>query len=448
MSTRDAVWRRVSRAGSERGTMYRLLRKFGLKFSDPADEQAFYEAFLTRRLRFSRLMLVFAAVLLTFFITWDQIIDPVGARITMWIRIGVVAPACIGCAAILRYAWARRYFEPLIVATGSLTTISLSIICAILDGGYNLVASGLLLILLFVASLFRVRTPAYLVFALLTLAGYFVGLIWADGYAPRMSAMNILMITNALTVSTMSVISRELGARSEFRAQQEVGRSHARIEELLHSMLPAAIVRRIQDGETLIADQHDEVSIVFSDLVGFTQLSRRMDAPRLVAVLNQLFSAFDKAAAEHGMHKIKTIGDAYMAVGGVIDADGANSPAENAADFAFAMVRATRELSVALDIALDVRVGLHVGPVVAGVIGTSRPAFDCWGESVNLASRLESNATPGAVLISENAWRLLRDRHVTEVREAVDLKGIGRTRVYLLRPPVEAHGLPRAAAIH
>lgn len=428
--------------------MRQLLCNLGLKFADPVDEQAFYEAFLTRRLRFSRLMLVFAAVLLVFFIYWDQIIDPVGALTTMWIRIGVVAPACVGCAILLGWRWAQPWFEPLIVATGSLVTICLSVICAVLDGGYNLVASGLLLILLFVASLFRVRTPAYLVFSLLTLTGFFVGLIWAHGYAPRMTAMNILMITNALTVSTMAVISRELGARAEFRAQQEVVRSHARIEELLHSMLPASIVQRIQAGETLIADQHDQVSIVFSDLVGFTQLSRRLDAPALVALLNRLFSAFDRAAEEHGMHKIKTIGDAYMAVGGVIG-DDATDAAGNAARFAFAMVSATRALSIAIGEPLDVRVGLHVGPVVAGVIGTSRPAFDCWGEAVNLASRLESNGTPGAVLMSESAWGLLRDRYATQVCDDLQLKGIGRTRAYLLLPPAakEVAGLPAAAAI-
>ena len=427
--------------------MHQLLCNLGLRFADPADERAFYEAFLTRRLRFSRLMMALAAVLLVVFILWDRIIDPVGVRTTMWIRIGVMGPACFGCAIVLRWKWALRWFEPLIVATGTLVTLCISAICAILNGGYNLVAAGLLLILLFVAALFRVRTPAYLVFSLLTMIGYFVGLGWAHGYARGMPAMNILMVGVGLSVSAMSVISREWGARDEFRAQAEIVRSHARIEELLHSMLPAAIVRRIQSGETLIADQHDEVSIVFSDLVGFTELSRRIDARTLVGVLNQLFSAFDAAAADHGMHKIKTIGDAYMAVGGVVDVAGTRGPAEDAVGFAFAMVRVARALSTSLDMHLEVRVGLHVGPVVAGVIGTSRPAFDCWGEAVNLASRLESNGTAGAVLISESAWRLLRDRYDTEVRDDIQLKGIGRTRAYLLRPPqVETTGLPIAAA--
>ena len=427
--------------------MHQLLCNLGLRFADPADEQAFYEVFLTRRLRFSRLMMALAATLLVVFILWDRIIDPVGARTTMWIRIGVMGPACLGCAIALRWTWAKRWFEPLVVATGSLVTICISAICAILNGGYNLVAAGLLLILLFVAALFRVRTPAYLVFSLLTIVGYFAGLGWAHGYASGMPAMNILMVGVGLSVSAMSVVSREWGARDEFRAQAEIVRSHARIEELLHSMLPAAIVRRIQGGETLIADQHDEVSIVFSDLVGFTEMSRRIDAPTLVGVLNQLFSAFDAAAAEHGMHKIKTIGDAYMAVGGVVEVAGARDPAEDAVGFAFAMVRAARALSATLDMDLEVRVGLHVGPVVAGVIGTSRPAFDCWGEAVNLASRLESNGTAGAVLMSEGAWRRVRDRHATEVREDIQLKGIGRTRAYLLRPPgAVGAGLPKAAA--
>lgn len=424
--------------------MRQLLCNLGLKFPDRADERAFYEAFLERRLAFSRLMLVLAGVLMLIFIAWDRIIDPVGVHTTMWIRIGIVTPLCVACAIVLHWPWARRNFEPLIVAAGSLTALCISVICAILEGGYNLVAAGLLLVVLFVASLFRMRTPAFVVFALLMMAGYFVGLAWAHGHAPGMPAMNILMVGTALSLATMSVISRELGAREEFRA-------HARIEELLHSMLPATIVRRMQGGETLIADQHDDISIVFSDLVGFTELSRRLTAPALVGVLNQLFSAFDRAAERHGMHKIKTIGDAYMAVGGLFGDDGKGDPADAAARFAFALLDETRALAATLDVPLDVRVGLHVGPVVAGVIGTSRPAFDCWGEAVNLASRLESNARPGAVLISENAWRLLRDRYRTETRDEIELKGIGRTRAYLLHPPgggaPGSVGLPAAAAI-
>jgi class 3 adenylate cyclase len=224
----------------------------------------------------------------------------------------------------------------------------------------------------------------------------------------------------------VAVVTRELGARREFRARN-------RVEELLHSMLPADIVARIQSGETHIADLHSEVSIVFSDLVGFTELSRRMGASELVRVLNRLFSEFDRAAEQHGMHKIKTIGDAYMAVGGVVGSDGDKSPALCAADFACSLHTIAERLSEELGIALRVRVGLHVGPVVAGVIGTSRPAFDCWGEAVNLASRLETASRPGAVLMSDSAYQLLRDDFPIEEQDKVQLKGIGEAKVYLLR---------------
>jgi class 3 adenylate cyclase len=149
--------------------------------------------------------------------------------------------------------------------------------------------------------------------------------------------------------------------------------------------------------------------------------------------LNLLFTEFDQAAERFGMHKIKTIGDAYMAVGGVVSSASAEAAAQGAAEFAFEILRVTRKVSAELRVPLDLRVGLHVGSVVAGVIGTSRPAFDGWGEAVNLASRLESAAGPGSVLISERASRLLKSSYHTEVLEQVTLKGIGATTVFVLR---------------
>jgi class 3 adenylate cyclase len=154
----------------------------------------------------------------------------------------------------------------------------------------------------------------------------------------------------------------------------------------------------------------------------------------VVDLLNRLFSEFDRAADKHGMQKIKTIGDAYMAVGGLVDHIPSRHAARCAADFAFDMHRVAAALSLELGVTLRVRVGLHVGPVVAGVIGTSRPAFDCWGDTVNLASRLEHAASPGSVLISESAYRILRDYYRVEIQEDIQLKGIGLAKVYLLHP--------------
>ena len=196
--------------------------------------------------------------------------------------------------------------------------------------------------------------------------------------------------------------------------------------------MPREIVARIQAGESTIADIHGEVSIVFADLVGFTALSRQLSASTLVGMLNTVFSRFDAAAGRLGIEKIKTIGDAYMAVGGLSYGDTAQGHAVRMAEFALAMRDITAELAAEMELPVAVRIGLHIGPVVAGVIGVKKPAFDCWGEAVNMASRLEHASGPGAVLISESAFDRLRGHFRVESAPAVDLKCIGLSKVYLL----------------
>lgn len=402
-----------------------LLVRLGLRFPDPREEQEFFQGYGTRNLAFVRWMIVLAGGLFLVFILWDRIIDPVGAEITARIRIFFLTPALWATAFLLSFRWARDYIEPILCAISTVATASVCLICTILAGGINVAGGGLILVILFVFSLMPMRLPWYLLFCLGTAIAYHIAQSAAADYAPGMPLINFIMLATAMFTGGVTVMAREKSARAQFRAYQ-------RIEELLHSMLPADIVARIQNGETHIADLHGEVSIVFSDLVGFTDMSRRIGASRLVEILNRLFSEFDRAADQYGMHKIKTIGDAYMAVGGVIAAASAKSPAACAAEFACSLHEIADRLSKELGEPLRVRVGLHVGPVVAGVIGTSRPAFDCWGEAVNLASRLETASRPGAVLISESARALLRGHYPITEHGEVELKGIGTAKVYLL----------------
>src|SRR5690606_23030574 len=245
--------------------------------------------------------------------------------------------------------------------------------------------------------------------------------------------------------------TRESENRREFRLFNEVTAAKARIEDLLHSMLPGEIVDRIQRGESPIADAHREVSIVFAGLVGFTALSTRLPAPELVELLDRLFSDFDRIAGAHGVERIKTSGDAYMAVCGIATIGPGAAPscaasddhAQRAARFALALQAHVAAVSRESGLPLNVRIGLHVGPVVAGVIGTRRPAFDCWGETVNLAARFESSGSPSGVHISEAAWQRLRDAFVTRELPPLPMKGIGEVRTYLLEAPLEgAHMAP------
>lgn len=409
-----------------RRPVHDLLVRFGLRFPNPAEEESFVAGYVTSHLAFIRAMLFMGGALLIVFILWDRLIDPVGARTTAWIRLGFLAPAVWLTALLLSPRWAPRHIEAAMCGISALATATVCLMCAILDGGINVIAGGLLLVIIFPFALLPMRALWYLLFCALTLASYFLAQSLAVRYLPGMPLINAITLATGLFMGGVALVTRELSARGEFRAR-------GRVEELLHSMLPADIVRRIQSGETHIADLHSEVSIVFSDLVGFTELSRRMSAGELVGILNRLFSEFDRAADRYGMHKIKTIGDAYMAVGGVVGESGDRAPAICAAEFGCALHGIAERLSHELGIRLQVRVGLHVGPVVAGVIGTSRPVFDCWGEAVNLASRLETAARPGAVLMSERAHQLLRDHFPVEEHEAVQLKGIGEAKVYLLR---------------
>ncbi|AFM11528.1 adenylate/guanylate cyclase domain-containing protein [Turneriella parva] len=196
-----------------------------------------------------------------------------------------------------------------------------------------------------------------------------------------------------------------------------------RSEDLLLNILPQKIAGRLMAGETVIADHAPETSILFADLVGFTSLSAKLSAADLVAILNDLFSQFDELAVRYGVEKIKTIGDAYMAVAGLPEA---------AADHADRIVALARAMFAALDAvnvkhhsSLAMRIGINSGPVVAGVIGKRKFSYDLWGDSVNLAQRLESNGEPGAIQVSESTHRALSNRTGFVRRGPLQIKGYG-----------------------
>jgi adenylate cyclase len=203
-----------------------------------------------------------------------------------------------------------------------------------------------------------------------------------------------------------------------------------RSEQLLLNILPKEIVKRMHDGETAIADQLSNVTILFSDLVSFTKLSSRLSAGDLVRLLNGLFSEFDRLAVSLGVEKIKTIGDAYMLVGGLPEprADHAHA----VADMALAMIEAVERINCGLPIPIQMRIGIHSGDVVAGVIGTHKFAYDIWGDAVNIASRMESHSLPNRIQISAATHRHLQKSFRLEPHGSVDIKGKGPMETYFL----------------
>src|SRR2546430_7839810 len=214
----------------------------------------------------------------------------------------------------------------------------------------------------------------------------------ADDYLPKPFNPSILRARIGAALRRHSLRALE----NEYLGKIENEKRHS--DNLLRNILPAEIASRLRNGESNIADHFDDATVVFADIVGFGKITARMKAYEIVGCLNQLFSEFDKLAEDAGIEKIKTIGDNYMAVSGL------PTPRPNharlAAKFALDMVAATARLRSRLPVPFTIRVGLHSGPVMAGVIGTRKFAYDVWGDTVNIAARMEGASEPNRVLAS------------------------------------------------
>ena len=208
--------------------------------------------------------------------------------------------------------------------------------------------------------------------------------------------------------------------------------ARAEADALLTNILPEPIAERLKERpDARVADSVDEASVMFSDLVGFTELAHKLGAARTVALLDQIVTEFDRLAARHGVEKIKTIGDGYMAVTGVSLPRADHLPC--LARMALGLPGLVERLSAAHGVDLRVRVGIAIGPVMAGVIGTDKFSYDVWGETVNLASRLESHGLPGEIQVSEAVRKTLGDSFVFEPRGLIEVKGVGRLETWLLK---------------
>jgi class 3 adenylate cyclase len=236
------------------------------------------------------------------------------------------------------------------------------------------------------------------------------------------------LVLNVAGVSVTSYFLLQYFVRERNRAMEALDREHARSERLLLNVLPPAIADRLKEQET-IADRFEHATVLFADVVGFTPFAESLPPERVVRVLDDLFSAFDRLAEEHGLEKIKTIGDAYMVAAGVpVPRD---DHLEAVIRMALAMLRHMEQVrSTGPD--LHVRIGVDTGPVVAGVIGRSRFIYDVWGDTVNTASRMEHHGVPDRIQVTSRVVDALGSAHPFEHRGRIDVKGKGPTDAWLL----------------
>jgi adenylate cyclase len=267
------------------------------------------------------------------------------------------------------------------------------------------------------------------VFVLTGLAGeiLFTDANLPTGFTSTMLALNIIGVASVAFALLASFAHQRNEALTALRAEQE------KSELLLLNILPGPIAERLKAATQTIADHFDAASILFADVVDFTPLAQGLTPAETVGILDQLFSQFDALVERHGLEKIKTIGDAYMAAAGVPD------PVPDHARRAALLALDMRDLAFTSPVAgqpgIELRIGLNSGPVVAGVIGTKRLLYDLWGDAVNTASRMESHGTAGEIQITRATYDLLKDEFVCRPRGTIPVKGKGQMETWYLVGP-------------
>jgi class 3 adenylate cyclase len=228
-----------------------------------------------------------------------------------------------------------------------------------------------------------------------------------------------------------AVVVAILVAKQFFSALRALAVEKKKSENLLLNILPAPIAQELKREERTIADSFSEVTVMFADLVGFTELAAQTEPIELVEILNVIFSEFDQLTEDYGLEKIKTIGDAYMVVGGLPAAK--PNHAEAIAAMALDMQARITEYCKDTGQSLSIRIGINTGPVIAGIIGTKKFIYDLWGDTVNIASRMESQGIPGCIQVTEATYQRLRKDYLFEERGPVQVKGRGEMNCYLLK---------------
>lgn len=266
-------------------------------------------------------------------------------------------------------------------------------------------------------------------------------------------AMSVSFVLTTVSACGVAVATVWFALRDTARAEAVMEAEHDRSEALLANMLPASIAERLKEPErNIIADKYDEASVLFADIVGFTERASSTAPADLVRFLDRLYSAFDELVDQHGLEKIKVSGDSYMVVSGVPRPRPDHTQA--LADFALDMTNVAAQLKDPRGNPVPLRVGLATGPVVAGVVGSRRFFYDVWGDAVNVASRMESTDSVGQIQVPDEVYERLKDDFVLRERGHINVKGKGIMRTWYLigrkvaADPGEVRGAePRTAGV-
>jgi guanylate cyclase len=397
--------------------------------ADPRDDEEL-------RQRKSLLVLI-AVLILPVSLVWGSLYlafgSPVGILPYIYFAVSLGSLVIFARTRNFRFLLVTQLLDILIM-----TTVGMMLVGGFLPSGgvglWGILAPLGALVFLEVRQAVRWFAAFVLIFLLLGIAGEML-ISDADlpvGFTSTMLALNVIGAASVAFTLLAVFAQQRNAALTALRAEQE------KSEALLVNILPGSIAARLKAASQTIADHFDATSILFADVVDFTPLSQRLSPAEMVGILDRLFSHFDALVERHGLEKIKTVGDCYMAAAGVPDPH--RDHARRAALLALDMREAVATSAVAGREGLELRIGINSGPVVAGVIGRKRFLYDLWSDAVNTASRMESHGTPGEIQITRETYELLKDEFVCRRRGRIPVKGKGEMETwYLVGPRSDDH---------
>lgn len=412
---------------------HNFLASFGLFFLDPEDEREFFESYVYSVAWITQIFLGVGGLAFLKYVEQDALIDPDNYFTANNIRIYYSTPLIALCVFSIFIDYFKKRIEYIVVINGFIIISAQAWIFSTLQSGYNYATVGFAIIFLALSIAFIIRVTFLAFIALFTLIGTIGGHFYANNANPGWLIVSSIGIVTAILLGMVSAILRERYARIQFMSTRALNNSQQRTEALLGSMFPSTIVERIKAGEKEITDLLSEVSIVFADITDFTSLSRRLSPIDLIRLLDHLFSRFDVAAERCGMEKVTTIGDAYMAVGGMNQSMKTQDLALSAVRLAFMLREEIGTVIAESNYPINIRIGVHIGPVIAGVVGERRQTFDCWGDTIRIATGLEGHAHSGTILVSNKVVKALGDFARVGPAQTVVVKDVAE--------PVIAHEL-------
>lgn len=396
---------------------------------EPETESRFRHEYAERSIAFVRVSLPIAGALFLGYLFWDYYIDPDKLVYMLTARLTCVAVAA-GVFGLTFHPAFVRWSQQILCLTALIGAAGILVVLYELPNGFAYGSATILLAVMYACGLLRLLFVPAAITCFVVLVTTNVAMYTAGYTAFDFLNVNYFLVS-AIIIGLAYTVILEWKERNAFKFKMELEKEKESSDAMLRKFLPLAIVDRLKEGEESVAEAIGEATVLFADLVGFTSLTKRLAPVHLLEVLGDIFLTMDEISEAKGVEKVKTIGDSYMVVGGVRNPS--PDSAELVMEFAIEALSAIDRYATEHDLPLKMRIGIATGSVVSGVIGAKVPIFDLWGETVNLASRLESEGFENTIQVSEATYWRLHQHYDFEDRGEIELKGTLRARAYLLK---------------